>query len=131
MQTGALGEIVFTVSDKEIKTFNNFSLSGAAKISAHARHNNKDMPEFTGLSDDSVSLSVKVSKVLGTDPQTEINKLKEYMNLGRLLPLTIGKVTHNYRWLINSIKIDGRRYDGNGTPIEIDITIKLTEYPRN
>lgn len=131
MTTGSLGNIVFTVSDEQVKTFNDFNLQGQANISTHARHNAKALPEFVGLNNDKVTLTVRVSRDLGAEPQEEINKLKENMNLGRLCTLTIGKTVHDYKWLISQIDISAENYDRYGTLSDITIRITLIEYPRS
>ena len=72
---GCLGDIVFTVSDRTIKTIDNVTWSGSARYATHQRHGTHALTEFTGLDPDKMSFDIVLSAYLGVDPITEVVKL--------------------------------------------------------
>ncbi len=131
MQVGCLGDIVFEVSDSTVKTLRQLEFSGSASIQSHDRHCQKAIPEFTGVDLESMSFSVRVTKVLGADPTKDIEKIREYMNNGKTLPFTLGTKTLGYRWLISQYKVICENFDAKANIIDADISITLKEYPRS
>lgn len=131
MKIGCLGDIIFEVSDKEIQTIRDASWSGSATISTHQRHLDNALQEFVGTDPDQFEFKMMVSRFLGSDPLTVINKLFEYERGGIAVPLTIGKKGYGkYRWLIKKHKTEMEHYDKFGNLIGADITITLTEYTK-
>ena len=131
MQVGCLGDIVFEVSDSTVKTLRQLEFSGSASIQSHDRHCKKAIPEFTGVDLESMSFSVRVTKVLGADPTKDIEKIRENMNNGKALPFTLGRKTLGYRWLISQYKVICENFDSKANIIDADISITLKEYPRS
>ncbi len=131
MTIGSLGGVIFSVSPDSIQTISKLEHSGSAKIHNHDLHLRKAMPEFTGVEPDKVTLQVRVSKALGGNPTSEIEKIRSYTAQGAILRLQIGKKSiGSYRWMINSFKVSYMDCDRNGDLIDADISLTLTEYPR-
>ena len=131
MKIGCLGDIAFEVSDSIIKTIRDMSWSGSASIQTHQRHLGKALPEFVGVNSDAIEFKIRVSKYLGADPNTEIDKLTAYARSGTTVPLTIGTKTYGkYRWLISKHKTTLEHFDKRGNLITADITVSLTEYAK-
>lgn len=131
MKIGCLGEIVFEVSDKEIKTIRDASWSGSVSISTHQRHLNSALQEFVGINPDSFEFKIRVSMFLGSDPHKDIEKLLEYERGGIAVPLTIGKTGYGrYRWLVSKHKITLEHFDKMGNLVGADITVSLAEYTK-
>ena len=84
---GCLGDIVFTVSDRTIKTIDNVTWSGSARYATHQRHGTHALTEFTGLDPDKMSFDIVLSAYLGVDPITEVVKLWNYERGGIAVPL--------------------------------------------
>ena len=129
MKIGCLGDIIFEVSEKVIKTIQSANWDGSATIHTHSRHLDNSLQEFVGIEPDSFSLTITVSKYLGADPLEVIAQIFNYERTGTAVPLVIGKKPYGkYRWLVKNHKSKMNRYDGEGNLVSADITISLTEY---
>ncbi len=128
MQTGSLGNIVFSVNSDKIETFNNLTWGSSAVIGSHQLHLGGNLAEFTGYNADTISFNIRISKYLGCDPDEDIQKLLEFEKSGRALKLVIGRNVYKHRWLIKSLKITAKHYDKLGNIIDADVAVSLTEY---
>ena len=118
MIVGALGDVVFSVSSRTLKTISNFVWSGSARYATHDLHAGNSISEYTGTD-------------LGVDPMSEIWRLFDLERQGVTLPLTIGNHGYGrYRWTILSHKTKAEHYDGHGNIISATLSISLQEYLR-
>ena len=90
MVTGALGDIIFEVSDETVKTLNNLNWGGSARYATHQRHGTHAMSEYTGMGADTISFDMVLSAYLGVNPMTVIGQIFTYERNGTTLPLVIG-----------------------------------------
>lgn len=131
MVVGSLGDIIFEVSSATIKTLQSINWNGSANIQTHTRHLDNSLTEFTGVSPDGFTFSIKLSKYLGVDPMIDIVKIFNYERSGTTLPLTIGlKPYGKYRWLIKSHKTKIEHTDGRGNITSATVDVTLTEYTK-
>ena len=131
MKIGCLGDIVFNVSDSELKTIRDATWSGSASIATHQRHLVNVLTEFVGIDADSFEFKIRISKFLGSDPLADIKKILQYERYGTALQLTIGKTSYGkYRWLIKKHKVSFEHYDKAGNLVTADVMISLTEYTK-
>ncbi len=129
MVLGALGEIVFQVSDDTVKTLTNMSWGGSANYAEHKRHGYYAMGEFTGTNADTISFDMILSAYLGVNPQTVITQLFNYERKGTLLSFVLGnKVYGKYRWVITEHSVKSQFFDGNGDLTHCKVTVNLQEY---
>ncbi|HWP51648.1 MAG TPA: phage tail protein [Clostridia bacterium] len=131
-QIGCLGDIVFFVSSRAVKTINNFQWSGSARYGKHQRHLAKTLTEFEGTDADTISFDVMLSAYLGVNPVSEITKIQKYESKGQSLALVIGDKRYGkYRWTIESHKVKAEHYDGEGNLTSATVSINLLEYLRS
>lgn len=129
MQIGCLGDIVFEVSSKTIKTFDRMQWSGSARYSEHQRHLSHALTEFTGLDPDTISFEMVLSLYLGVEPMAELVKLWTYERSGKAVPLVIGdKIYGKYRWTVKSHKTKMQTYDKRGNLTGATVSVELLEY---
>lgn len=129
MQVGCLGEIIFEVSDKVIRTFNKATWSGSVTIQTHSRHLDNALQEFVGIDPDKFTLTIMLSKHLGVEPMDDIVKIFNYERNGIAIPLTIGNKSYGkYKWLIKNHKVTLERHDGVGNLIGATVDVNLEEY---
>jgi len=129
MVLGALGDIVFQVSDDTVKTLNNLNWGGSARYAEHARHGYHAMSEFTGLKADTLSFDMILSGYLGVNPQTVIAQLFTYERSGTALSFVLGnKAYGKYRWVITKHSMKSQYFDGNGDITQCKVTVSLQEY---
>ena len=130
MKIGSLGKIVFKVSSNEVKTFNKLSWKGSAKIQEHERHGKKDLPEYVGRGLEVMKFEMRVSRYLGSNPNEDIKKIREYVRDGTAIKLILGQKTYGYKWLISDWEVVFENCDKSGKLIEAAIVINLKEYPK-
>ncbi len=132
MQIGSLGDVIFKVSEEEIKTLRDAQWSGKGGWQQHKRHMKMPLLEFTGTELDSFKFNIRISAYLGTrDVMSEIAQLLKYEREGNVLLLTLGEKKYGrYRWVIASHTIKMNYFDSEGNLTDADLSITLTEYPR-
>lgn len=132
MEIGSLGDVIFAVSDEEIKTIRDAQWSGKGGWQQHKRHMKMPLPEFVGPELDSFKFNIRISAYLGTkEVMDEIATLLTYEREGKILPLILGeKIYGRYRWTLTSHTVKMNYFDKEGNLTDADLSITLTEYPR-
>lgn len=132
MRIGCLGDIVFEVSERVIKTIEKISMSGSATYSTHQLHLRSGLTEFVTVPPETISIDIGLSSVLGVDPQAEIEKIRQYMAEGRTLALVIGARSYGrYRWTITSYKAEMDKYAADMSLSNATVSLTLQEYLRS
>lgn len=127
MIVGALGDIVFSVSSRTLKTISNFVWSGSARYATHDLHAGNSISEYTGTDLAKITFDIQLLASLGVDPMSEIWRLFDLERQGVTLPLTIGNHGYGrYRWTILSHKTKAEHYDGHGNIISATLSIFLS-----
>lgn len=128
---GCLGNMVFQVSEKTVKTLHNMQWSGSARYATHNRHNTDALTEFVGRDPDSITFDIYLSAYCGTSPMAEMNKLWVYIRTGTAVPLVLGNHGYGrYRWSVVSHKTKMKTYDGRGNVTTATVSVTLKEYLR-
>ena len=129
MVLGALGDIVFEVSDDTAKTLSNLSWGGTASYATHKRHGYHSMTEYTGIGADTISFDMILSAYLGVNPQAVLSQLFIYERAGTTLPFVLGnKAYGKYRWVITKHSMKSQFFDGAGDLTQCKVTVSLQEY---
>lgn len=131
MQVGCLGDIAFEVSNNVIKTIKDVQWSGSVTIQSHARHLNNALQEFVSVDPDGITFSMTLSRYLGADVNSDINKLFDYERSGKAVKFVLGAKTYGkYRWLIKKHKITMEHFDKQGNLASADVNVTLVEYTK-
>lgn len=125
---GTLGEIIFSVSDRKVQTFDDLSIETGAKYYTHDRHLNKPLLEFGGMENDKLSFTMYHSVFLGVNPEKQIKKIDEYMKNGEVLTLIIGGKKFGGKWVITKHGKDYRKFDRKGKLLAVESKVNLEEY---
>jgi hypothetical protein len=128
---GCLGDIIFQVSDKTVRTLTNLMISGSAKIIEHNIVGRKSLAEFTGSDAGKISFNMKLTEELGVDVEGELERIEKYCDVGATLPLVIGrKIYGRHRWMIKSHSSNVLTHDSIGRITTAVVTLNLIEYLR-
>jgi hypothetical protein len=128
---GSFGDLVFSVSSKTIKTFDEMSWKTSANYETHDRHLKADLLEFQGPELDTISFSIAFSVFLGTNPLNEIKKLDKIIRKGIAKRLVIGgKVYGSYKWVILDATKDLERFDNHGNLWAATVKLSIKEYAK-
>ena len=128
---GSFGNLVFSVSDRTVKTFDGMSWDFSADYATHDRHIKADLLEYMGPGIETVSFSMVLSALLGVNPLKEIKKLREMVKEGHAERLVIGgKVYGSYKWVMQKGTVDFQRFDNTGNLLAAKVKVTLKEYPK-
>ena len=83
-------DLVFSVSDNTVRTFDQISWKTSAKYATHDRHIKRDVLEFLGPEPGGISFTMAFSVFHGTNPLKEIKKLNKMVNKGITGRLVLG-----------------------------------------
>ena len=126
---GTLGDIVFSVSKKQVNTFEGLKWESSAKYAAHDRHMKETLIEFVGLDADKISFEMYFSVFLGINPIKEIVKLLTAEREGRGMRLVIGpKAYGKNKWVIEKTSKDLILFDNKGNLLVAKADVSLTHY---
>lgn len=125
---GTLGDIVFSVSDKKVQTFKEFSLETSAKYYTHDRHLKKPLLEFGGMESDKLSFSMHHSVFLGVNPEKQVKQIDRYVKEGKVLSLIIGGKRYGSKWVITKHSKSYKKFDKKGNVLIVESKITLEEY---
>jgi phage protein U len=126
---GTLGNIVFSASRSEIKTFDDMKWDSSAKYAQHERHLKDTLLEFVGTDPDKISFSMYFSVFLGINPIDEITKLLDAERNGEVMRLVIGaKAYGKDKWVIERTSKSLERFDNKGNLLIASVSVSLLAY---
>ena len=128
-QIGTLGDIVFSVSQKTVKTFEDLKIDSKTNYAKLTRHNKKPLLEFQYNDIDTASFSIYLSAFLGVNPLSMQDKIDKYRKQGKILSLVIGGKKYGTKWVITSHSKDYQKFDTKGNLLIAKSTISIEEYP--
>lgn len=126
---GTLGDTVFSVSNKLVKTFDEMKWESSARYATHDRHLKVQLIEFLGTDAESITFNMHFSAYLGVNPLNELTKLLKNERSGKVMRLVIGPKTYGRnKWVIDKTSIEMQRFDGKGNLIGAKVAVSLKEY---
>lgn len=127
MSVGSLGSIVFEVSADRVLTWNTASRTGRARWAKHERLGRKPLTEFTGADLEQFELAIRLDAVLGVNPSTQLDALRDIRDEGEPKILTLGGAVQGY-FALENLSETWRNTDGRGRLVLVDVSLSLTEY---
>ena len=121
------GKITFKVTEKEIKIFNDFSISRKARYVAHERINNKPLLQFMGLEADSISFNMQLVQGITGNVSDDLKSLQDMFKKAEVHPLFLGKKKLG-SFVIESISEAYSMMDNFGNIEMVTINLSLKEY---
>lgn len=126
---GTWGDLVFVVSDKEVKTFEDFSRTESARWAKHDVHGQKPKPEFLGPDLGTLTFTMRFDAFYGLNPREELNKLIKYVREGVAHTLIIGgKRVGVHKWYMPDNSQDWKYFDNRGNVLVGSTTVSMEEY---
>jgi len=128
---GCFGDLVFSVSENTVKTFDKLTWKTSAKYATHDRHIKADVLEYLGPEPGGIDFQMAFSVFHGSNPLNEIKKLNQMVNDGITERLVIGgRVYGSYKWVITSVSSTLKRYDNTGNCWAAVAKVTMKEYPK-
>lgn len=127
----SLGDIVFEVSDEQVRTFKGLKYNVGARYQTHNRIGNKPLLEFSGVDVETLSMNIKLSAFHGLNPRKEMKTLNDACRNGKLLRFILGgKQFGSYRWVITKVNNSLERIDNKGNILSIEVSLTLNSYAK-
>ena len=123
----SFGKITFKVTEKEIKIFNDFSISRKARYAAHERINNKPLLQFMGLDADSISFNIQLVQGLTGDVSDDLKSLQDMFKKAEVHPLFLGQKKLG-SFVMESISEAYSMMDNFGNLEIVNVSLSLREY---
>lgn len=128
---GSFGTLVFSVSEKTVRTFDEIAWKLSANYATHDRHIKADLLEFLGPEPGTIGFKIAFSVFHGTNPLKEVKKINKMVNEGTTGRLVIGgKVYGSYKWVITSVSHTMQKYDNKGNCWVAVVDVSLKEYAK-
>lgn len=128
---GSLGNLVFSVSENTVRTFDELSWKVSSKYATHDRHIKRDVLEFLGPEPDAISFKMAFSVFHGVNPLNEVKKLNKMCHIGEISTLVLGGRKYgSYKWVITGISNTLNKYDNAGNCWAATADVTLKEYPK-
>lgn len=127
---GTLGKIVFSVSDKTVKTLDGLQIESKTSYARHTRQGKKPLLEFQYNETDTASFSIYLSAFLGVNPLKMQKKLDKYRKSGKILSLVIGGRKYGKKWVITEHSKGYKQFDHKGNLLVAESQISLEEYAK-
>lgn len=128
---GTFGNIIFSVSNFRVLTFNNFKRENGAKFAEHTVIAQPPKLEFLHRDLEEISFDMIFMKSLGVNPADEYDKLKKTCNTGAANFLVLNnKVYGDIEFIIESLSERVDYFDGVGNVTSCKVSVKLKEYIR-
>lgn len=124
---GSYGKITFKVTEKEIKIFNDFSISRKARYVAHERINNKPLLQFMGLDADSISFNMQLIEGVTGDVSDDLKLLQDMFKKAEVHPLFLDQKKLG-SFVIESINEAYSMMDNFGNLEIVNVSLSLKEY---
>ena len=93
---GSYGDIVFTVSNGKVLTFDGLEKDLSARFSKQEIHLNKPVLEFIGEDLAEIKLNIKLDTSLGINPKKQLDKIEASIKNGERKVLMIGTNVFGY-----------------------------------
>jgi len=131
MIIGVFGPVIFSVSSRMVRTFNNMQMDSSVNYATHDRHLQTPMIEYTGENLNSLPFEMHFLREHNVLPWVEIAKLQALLKSGRAWPLVVGLVPiGKHRWVVTDLKVTFERFDNWGRLREARVSVSLLQAPR-
>lgn len=128
MTVGSLGDVVFSVSRKKVRTIQSASMKTAIAYAEHKMYGRKSILEYTGQSPDEIELSAEFNAFLGVNPMKQVKKLKKMAASRSVVPFILGTDVILSACVITDISSMTDVFYMDGTMIKASMKVKIKEY---
>lgn len=131
MAMANLGQVVFSVSSKVVRTLDELTRSTTPRWAIHDRYLQKPKSQFLGPGLDTISFTIKFDARLGTDPRKEAERLVNLAQKGKPVGFAVGgKKMGSYLWKVTGLEQGEQRINRKGEITRIVASVSLEEYAK-
>jgi len=130
MLIGSWGQVVFFVSGVGALTFTELTQDSSGRWVNHEPINTAPISQFLGPGQDEAEIKVVLARMLGVDPTSEFESLRQLVRNGENHPLILnGTPLSGNMWYIETISGTSTKFAaGTGEILWTEVTCKFKEY---
>jgi len=130
MTIGSWGDIVFEVSGIRSFTFSDVKQKSSGRWSEHFPLNSAPISEFLGPGLDEVELTMILTRMLGIDPRSMYDTVRDHVRAGRNFPLILGgrPLSGNFWYIKDIIGTSSQFEPGTGDILWTELLVSAREY---
>ena len=129
MTVGSLGsDVIFSISDKEVKTISNMSWKSSVSYSVHKLHLRKGLLEYTGEDPEEIEFEAQFSAFLGVNPLAMCENVRRLMKSRTVVPFILGTDVIGSKWVVTDFDVSADSFFQDGTIVAATAKIKIKEY---
>lgn len=126
-----IGQVVFQVSSKTLRTLDELSRSSSPRWATHDRYLQKPRMQFIGPGKDSISFNVTLDSRFGVDPRKEAERFITLAQQGRPMGFAVGgKKMGTHLWVLTDVQLGDWRINRKGEVTRIVVSLSLEEYAK-
>lgn len=121
--------LVFSVSEKKIQTFKNFTRTVGSQWATHSRIGKKDQSEYLRPALQKISFDMEFNADFGVNPRKMLDLLSTYAENGTYNALVIGgKRIGKYYWRITEVSETWETLYNRGELYRAKVRVSMEEY---
>lgn len=122
-------EIVFSVSDKKVQTFESLTRTVGSQWATHSRIGKKDQVEYLRPALQKITFAMELNASYGVKPRDMLDKLTGYAEKGTVNTLVIGgKRVGSNKWRITDISEEWETVYNRGELARAKVNVTMQEY---
>ncbi len=126
---GSFGDVQFTVSMAQVRTFKNYKRSGGARWDEHDLINRKPLGEFKGAGLEELTFAIQLHSSLGVVPEDELDTLRRMRDSGKSYVFVLGESPiGDNNWVITNISETSDFINHLGQLQAVTAELTLKEY---
>lgn len=122
-------DIVFSVSDHRVLTFNDMNHSVSSSWATHSRIGLKDQVEYLRPNLQKLTFTITLDASFGVRPRSILEKLERHAEKGHIFPFVVGgKRIGSYRWRITDLSETWETVYNKGELYRAKVNVTMEEY---
>ena len=122
-------EIIFTVSDSKVLTFNDLNHSVGSAWATHSRIGLKDQVEYLRPNLQKLSFTITLDANLGVRPRATIELLERHAELGSVFPCVVGgRRIGRHSWRMTEVSESWENILNRGELVQAKVNVTMEEY---
>ena len=122
-------EIIFTVSDRKVLTFNDLNHSVGSAWATHSRIGLKDQVEYLRPNLQKLSFAITLDANLGVRPRATLELLERHAELGSVFPVVVGgRRIGRHSWRMTEVSESWENILNRGELVQAKVNVTMEEY---
>lgn len=122
-------DVVFSVSDRRVLTFNDMTRNVGSDWATHSRIGQKDQVEYLRPKLQKLAFTIELNASFGVRPRAVIEMLERHAELGHVFPFVVGgKRVGRYLWRITDSSEAWETIYNKGELYRAKVNVTMEEY---